>query len=163
MEPQELTNERNKLFENYKSYFSRQAKTSTITFVIFCVLAGLCIFSAVIGYWDWLIGIVGCIIFLVAGSHDIIWYHKLAKADDAQELLTIYDKKRKIEKWTTLTCVLFIIAIIIVLVVISKVDIKRFLLPGALVCLVLSFRFLKDPEMKGIDRLRELVQATNQS
>ena len=163
MEPQELTNERNKLFENYKSYFSKSAKVRTITFVIFCVLAGLCIFSAVIGYWDWLIGIVGCIIFLVAGSHDIIWYHKLAKADDAQELLTIYDKKRKIEKWTTLTCVLFIIAIIIVLVVISKVDIKRFLLPGALVCLVLSFRFLKDPEMKGIDRLRELVQATNQS
>ena len=163
MEPQELTNERNKLFENYKSYFSKSAKVRTITFVIFCVLAGLCIFSAVIGYWDWLIGIVGCIIFLVAGSHDIIWYHKLAKADDAQELLTIYDKKRKIEKWTTLTCVLFIIAIIIVLVVISKVDIKRFLLPGALVCLVLSFRFLKDPEMKGIDRVRELVQATNQS
>ena len=159
MEPQELTNERNKLFENYKSYFSKSAKVRTITFVIFCVLAGLCIFSAVIGYWDWLIGIVGCIIFLVAGSHDIIWYHKLAKADDAQELLTIYDKKRKIEKWTTLTCVLFIIAIIIVLVVISKVDIKIFLLPGALLCLVLS----KDPEMKGIEWLRELVQATNQS
>ena len=50
MEPQELTNERNKLFENYKSYFSRHAKTSTITFVIFCVLAGLCIFGAVTGY-----------------------------------------------------------------------------------------------------------------
>ena len=50
MEPQKLTNERDRLFENYKSYFSRQAKTSTITFVIFCVLAGLCIFSAVIGY-----------------------------------------------------------------------------------------------------------------
>jgi SNF family Na+-dependent transporter len=159
MEPQELANERDRLFENYKSYFSKSAKVRTITFVIFCVLAGLCIFSAVIGYWDWLIGIVGCIIFLVAGSHDIIWYHKLAKADDAQELLTIYDKKRKIEKWTTLTCVLFIIAIIIVLVVISKVDIKIFLLPGALLCLVLS----KDPEMKGIERLRELVQATNQS
>ena len=157
MESQELTNERDRLFENYKSYFSRQAKTSTITSVIFCVLAGLCIFSAVIGYWDWLIGIVGCIIFLVAGIHDMIWYPKLAKADDAQELLTIYDKKRKIEKWTTFIQALFIIASIIMLVI-FKVDISTVIFSGAILCLLLSFRFWKDPEMKGIEWLRELVQ-----
>ena len=155
MEPQELTNERDRLFENYKSYFSRQAKTSTITFVIFCVLAGLCIFSAVIGYWDWLIGIVGCIIFLVAGIHDMIWYPKLAKADDAQELLTIYDKKRKIEKWTQ---ALFIIAFIIMLVI-FKVNISTVIFGGGLLLvLLLPLSFLKDPEMKGIEWLRELVQ-----
>ena len=157
MEPQELTNERDRLFENYKSYFSRQAKTSTITFVIFCVLAGLCIFSAVIGYWDWLIGIVGCIIFLVAGIHDMIWYPKLAKADDAQELLTIYDKKRKIERWTTLIYALFIIAFIIGLVI-SKVNISTVIFSGALLCLVLLSKLEKDPNMKGIEWLRELVQ-----
>lgn len=154
MEPQELANERNKLFENYKSYFSRHAKTSTITFVIFCVLAGLCIFGAVTGYMDWLPCIACCIVFLVAGSHGIIWYPKLAKADDAQELLTIYDKKRKIEKWTQ---ALFIIAFIIMLVI-FKVDISTVILLGAILCLLLSFRFLKDPEMKGIEWLRELVQ-----
>ena len=159
MEPQELTNERNKLFENYKSYFSRHAKTSTITFVIFCVLAGWCIFGAVTGYMDWLPCIACCIVFLVAGSHGIIWYPKLAKADDAQELLTIYDKKRKIEKWTQ---ALFIIAFIIMLVI-FKVDISTVIFSGAILCLLLSFRFLKDPEMKGIEWLRELVQATNQS
>jgi hypothetical protein len=157
MESQELTNERDRLFENYKSYFSRQAKTSTITFVIFCVLAGLCIFIAVIGYWDWLVGIVGCIIFLIAGSHDIIWYPKLAKADDAQELLTIYDKKRTIEKWTTLIYALFIIAFIIGLVI-SKVNISSVIYSGGILVFLLSLRFLKDPFMKGIDRLRELVQ-----
>ena len=154
MEPQELANERNKLFENYKSYFSRHAKTSTITFVIFCVLAGLCIFGAVTGYMDWLPCIACCIVFVVAGSHGIIWYPKLAKADDAQELLTIYDKKRKIEKWTQ---ALFIIAFIIMLVI-FKVDISTVILLGAILCLLLSFRFLKDPEMKGIEWLRELVQ-----
>ena len=155
MEPQELTNERNKLFENYKSYFSRHAKTSTITFVIFCVLAGLCIFSAVIGYMDWLPCIACCIVFLVAGSHGIIWYPKLAKADDAQELLTIYDKKRKIEKWTQ---ALFIIAFIIMLVI-FKVNISTVIFGGGLLLvLLLPLCFLKDPEMKGIEWLRELVQ-----
>jgi len=155
MEPQELTNERNKLFENYKSYFSRHAKTSTITFVIFCVLAGLCIFSAVIGYMDWLPCIACCIVFLVAGSHGIIWYPKLAKADDAQELLTIYDKKRKIEKWTQ---ALFIIAFIIMLVI-FKVNISTVIFGGGLLLvLLLPLSFLKDPEMKGIEWLRELVQ-----
>ena len=155
MEQQELTNERDRLFENYKSYFSRQAKTSTITFVIFCVLAGLCIFSAVIGYMDWLPCIACCIVFLVAGSHGIIWYPKLAKADDAQELLTIYDKKRKIEKWTQ---ALFIIAFIIMLVI-FKVNISTVIFGGGLLLvLLLPLSFLKDPEMKGIEWLRELVQ-----
>lgn len=155
MEPQELTNERDRLFENYKSYFSRHAKTSTITFVIFCVLAGLCIFSAVIGYMDWLPCIACCIVFLVAGSHGIIWYPKLAKADDAQELLTIYDKKRKIEKWTQ---ALFIIAFIIMLVI-FKVNISTVIFGGGLLLvLLLPLSFLKDPEMKGIEWLRELVQ-----
>ena len=155
MEPHELTNERDRLFENYKSYFSRQAKTSTITFVIFCVLAGLCIFSAVIGYMDWLPCIACCIVFLVAGSHGIIWYPKLAKADDAQELLTIYDKKRKIEKWTQ---ALFIIAFIIMLVI-FKVNISTVIFGGGLLLvLLLPLSFLKDPEMKGIEWLRELVQ-----
>ena len=155
MEPQELNNERDRLFENYKSYFSRQAKTSTITFVIFCVLAGLCIFSAVIGYMDWLPCIACCIVFLVAGSHGIIWYPKLAKADDAQELLTIYDKKRKIEKWTQ---ALFIIAFIIMLVI-FKVNISTVIFGGGLLLvLLLPLSFLKDPEMKGIEWLRELVQ-----
>ena len=155
MEPQELINERDRLFENYKSYFSRQAKTSTITFVIFCVLAGLCVFSAVIGYMDWLPCIACCIVFLVAGSHGIIWYPKLAKADDAQELLTIYDKKRKIEKWTQ---ALFIIAFIIMLVI-FKVNISTVIFGGGLLLvLLLPLSFLKDPEMKGIEWLRELVQ-----
>jgi hypothetical protein len=155
MESQELTNERDRLFENYKSYFSRQAKTSTITFVIFCVLAGLCIFGAVTGYMDWLPCIACCIVFLVAGSHGIIWYPKLAKADDAQELLTIYDKKRKIEKWTQ---ALFIIAFIIMLVI-FKVNISTVIFGGGLLLvLLLPLSFLKDPEMKGIEWLRELVQ-----
>ena len=96
-------------------------------------------------------------IFLVAGIHDMIWYPKLAKADDAQELLTIYDKKRKIEKWTTFIQALFIIASIIMLVI-FKVDISTVIFWGAILCLFLSFRFWKDPEMKGIEWLRELVQ-----
>ena len=101
MESHELTVEKNELFESLMRWYSSRSKVSTITFVVCCLLAGLCIFSAVIGHIDWLIGIAGCIILLAAGCHDIIWYHKLAKANDAQEFLTIYDKKRKIDNWTT--------------------------------------------------------------
>ena len=157
MESQELTNEKNELFESLKRWFSKRAKVSTITFVIFCVLAGLCIFSAVIGYLDWIPCIACCIIFLLAGSHDMIWYPKLAKADDAQEFLTIYDKKRKTEKWITLTQALFIIAFIIILVI-FKVDISTVIFWGGLLVLLFILSFWKYPYMRYIDRLRELVQ-----
>ena len=158
MEPQELTNEKNELFESFKSFASRRAKQSTITFVIFCVLAGLCLFSAVIGYMNWITCIVCCIVFLIAGSYGIFWYPKLAKADDAQEFLTIYDKKRKIEKWKTLTQSLLIIAFIIILVI-FKVDTETIIFwGGILVAGMLPIIFWKYPYIKDIDRLRELVQ-----
>ena len=158
MESQELTVEKNKLFESLTWWYSRRAKVSTITFVVFCLLAGLCIFSAVIGYMDWPPSIVGCILFLAVGCHDIIWYHKLAKANNAQELLTIYDKKRKIDKWTAITCALFIISFIIWLVI-SKVDISAVILNGG-VLFILFVVFGDGPwtTKKDINRLRELVQ-----
>ncbi len=160
MEPQELTVEKNKLFESLMWWYSRLSKISTILFVVFCLLAGLCIFSAVIGYMDWTASIVGCIIFLAAGSRYIFLYHKLAKANDAQEFLTIYDKKRKIDKWTAITCALFIIAFIIWLVI-SKVDIGLVIFGGGLLFFSFFVMFGDDPlttTKKDINRLRELVQ-----
>ncbi len=156
MEPQEIINERNGLFEGFKSYFSRQAKRSTISLVIFCVLAGLCIFSAIIGYMDWLPCIVVSIVLLVVGCPDMIGCHKLAKADDAQEFLTIYDKYRKFRKWISLTCVLFLFAIFIEQAM--NKDMKRIFFYGALLVLWLISRPWQDPYKKDIDRLRELAQ-----
>lgn len=159
MESQELTVEKNKLFESLTWWYSRLAKVSTITFVVFCLLAGLCIFSAVIGYMDWPPSIAGCIICLAAGSHDIIWCHKLAKANDAQVFITIYDKKRKIDKWTAITCALFIIAFIIWLVI-SRVDIKLVIFSGGLLLFSFFELFEDGPwsTKKDINRLRELLQ-----
>ena len=157
MESHELTVEKNELFESLMRWYSSRSKVSTITFVVCCLLAGLCIFSAVIGHIDWIIGIAGCIILLAAGCHDIIWYHKLAKANDAQEFLTIYDKKRKIDNWTTLICALLIIAFIIWLVI-GKVDISKVILCGGLLFLSLFEVLGDEPKKKDINRLRELVQ-----
>ena len=157
MEPQGLTVEKNELFESLMRWYSSRSKVSTITFVVCCLLAGLCIFSAVIGHIDWLIGIAGCIILLAAGCHDIIWYHKLAKANDAQEFLTIYDKKRKIDNWTTLICALLLIAFIIELVI-SKVSIAMVIFCGGLLLLSLFEVLGDEPKKKDINRLRELVQ-----
>ncbi len=157
MEPQGLTVEKNELFESLMRWYSSRSKVSTITFVVCCLLAGLCIFSAVIGYMDWTIGIAGCIILLAAGCHDIIWYHKLAKANDAQEFLTIYDKKRKIDNWTTLICALPLIAFIIWLVI-GKVDISKVIFCGGLLLLSLFEVLGDEPKKKDINRLRELVQ-----
>ena len=157
MESHELTVEKNELFESLMRWYSSRSKVSTITFVVCCLLAGLCIFSAVIGYMDWIIGIAGCIILLAAGCHDIIWYHKLAKANDAQEFLTIYDKKRKIDNWTTLICALLLIAFIIWLVI-GKVDISKVIFCGGLLFLSLFEVLGDEPKKKDINRLRELVQ-----
>lgn len=156
MEPQELINEKTGLFEGFKSYFSRQAKRSTITFVISCVLAGLCLFSAVSGYVDWLPCIVCCSVFLAVGCHVMIGHHKLAKANEAQEFLTNYDKYRKIGKCIALSCVLLLIAIVIEQAIYK--DIKRIIIYGALLVLSLISRAWQDPYKRDIDRLRELVQ-----
>ena len=157
MESQELINERNALFEGFKSYFSRKAKRNIIAFVIFCLLAGLFIYSAVIGDMNRLLCIVISIILLVMGSHDMIWHPKLAKADNAQEFLTIYDKYRKIRNWINLTCILFIFAIFIIEQVISQ-DIKRIILYGAFLVIWIISRPWQDPYKTDINRLRELVQ-----
>ena len=157
MESQELINERNALFEGFKSYFSRKAKRNIIAFIIFCLLAGLFIYSAVIGDMNRLLCIVISIILLVMGSHAMIWHPKLAKADDAQEFLTIYDKYRKIGNWINLTCVIFIFAIFIIDQVISK-DIKRIILYSAFLVIWLISRPWQDPYKTDINRLRELVQ-----
>ena len=156
MEPQELTNEKNELFESFKRWASRQTKGSTISFVIFCLLAGLFLFSAATGYMNWLPCIVCCIIFLVVGSHGMIWYHKLAKANDAQEFLTIYDKNRKIGNWITLTSILLLLIPVIQLIKSNGIEIG--ILFAAVLVLCLVARFWKYPYMKSIDRLRELVQ-----
>ena len=159
MESQELTIEKNKLFESLMWWYSRLSKVSTKLFVVLCLLAGLCIFSAVIGYMDWTASIVVCIILLAAGSRGIFLYHKLAKANNAQEFITIYDNKRKIDKWTAITCALFIIAFIIWLVI-SKVDITSVIFNGGMLFLCLFVVFGDGPwtTRKDINRLRELVQ-----
>jgi len=159
MEPQELTVEKNELFGSLMRWFSKRAIVSKITFVIFCLLAGLCVFCAVLGYVDWPPCIVGCIICIVVGGYDMIWYHKLAKANDAQEFLTIYDKVRKREKWTTLTCALFLIAIVIGLIII-KANKEQIILFAALMSLYIigGGGGISDTSPKrDVDRLRELV------
>lgn len=88
----------------------------------------------------------------------MIWCHKLAKANDAQEFLTIYDKVRKREKWTTLTCALFLIAIVIGLIII-KANTEQIILFGALMSLYIIGGGISDTSSKrDVDRLRELVQ-----
>ena len=152
-----MTNEKNELFEAFKRWASRQAKRSTISFAIFCVLAGLCLFSAIIGHMHWLPCIVCCIVFLVVGTLGMIRFHKLANANDAQEFLTNYDKYRKIGNWITIICLLILIAIITMDYIYSK-DTKRLIWFGALLALTLIARPWQDPYKIDINRLRELVQ-----
>ena len=157
MEQEELINEKNELFEGFKSEFSKQAKRSKIGIVFICLFVGLFIASAVSGHINWLPCTIICILLFGAGCHSMIWHNKIAKADDAQEFLTIYDKNRKIEKWKTIICLLLFIAIITMDFIGNK-DIDRVIWYGALLVIILITRPWQDPYKIDIDRLRKLVQ-----
>ena len=94
--------------------------------------------------------------FLSCRESRHVWYHKLAKANDAQEFLTIYDKNRKIGNWITLTSILLLLIPVIQLIKSNGIEIG--ILFAAVLVLCLVARFWKYPYMKSIDRLRELVQ-----
>jgi len=158
METQELINERNELFESFKSEFSKQWRKSLIISILICLLIGLIIYSAVSGDMNWLTCTIVCVCLLIALCHDLLRIHKLTNADSAQDFVTLYDKHRKIHKW------LFLIILPLAIFVIytdpfihNKIDNIIWLAALLLISFIANPPF-HDPYKNSIDRLRELVQ-----
>ena len=155
MEPQELTNEKNELFESLKSKFAKLAKPKSILYCLFGLILGIKLLyetfhhAAIV---DQLMIAVLFFIYVLIGVVWINWYHKIAKTDNAQEFLTIYNKKKIIEIISTIFGLLVLVGILI-----SVIMVFPFELP--LLITLMAIAVLMPPVQKNeIERLRELVQ-----
>ncbi len=155
MEPQELTNEKNELFESLKRKFAKLAKPKSLLFCLFGLILGIKLLydtfhhAAIV---DQLIISVLFFIYVLIGAVWINWYHKIAKTGNAQEFLTIYNKKKIIE-------IISIIFGSLVLVGILIPVIKDFPFDLPFLITLIAIAVLMPPVQKNeIERLRELVR-----
>lgn len=155
MEQQKLINDKNELFESLKSEFANAAKTKSLLYCLFGLILVIKLLyetfhqAATI---DQLIISVSLLLYIVIGALWINWYHKIAKTDNAQEFLTIYNKKKMIE-------IISIIIALLVLVGILISTIKDLPIEFPLLITLIAIADLV-PTMKKneIKQLRELVQ-----
>ncbi len=159
MEPQELINERNELFESIKSDFAKQAKLRTIGFCIFCLLLGFFFFCLIIGMTHdvsikeqvfFVVMLPLCIILGVIYKNR---NSKMANADSAQDLLAVYDKHKKIDMCLIAYGVAILLAILITIRDSSSISI--------LFVIMLIVATIYVPSLKQtnkINQLRELMQ-----
>lgn len=155
MEPQELTNEKNELFESLKSKFAKLVKPKSILYCLFCLILLIKLLydtfhhAAIV---DQLIIAGLFFIYVLIGAVWINWYHKIAKTDNAQEFLTFYNKKKIIEIISTIFGFLFLVSILITVT-------KDYLFDLPFLITLIGISALMPPVLKNeIERLRELVQ-----
>ena len=102
MEQEAINNEKKALFEDLKVKLAKQGKKMNIMFLVWCLLLSAQLVMMAIRHYD-LVGQVLYTVLVVAvvlsGIHSSYWYGKMTKAATVQEMLSIFDKNRKIEKW----------------------------------------------------------------
>ena len=155
MEPQELNVEKNELFEDIRGRFARAAKPKSILYGLFGLLLGIKLLYETFHHApivDQLIITALFFLYVLIGAVWINWYHKIAKTNNAQELLTIYNRKKIIEIITTVFSLLALVGISI-----SVIKDLPFDLP--LLITLMAIGVLMPPvKKKEIEQLRELVQ-----
>lgn len=94
--------EKRALFENIKSEIAKQRKNSNILFLIWCLILSAGLVVCAVKHYDLVGQLVYSALFvgaLLLGLHSSHWLGKMANAATVQELLTVYNKNWKIEKW----------------------------------------------------------------
>lgn len=169
MEHEKLNIGKDELFESIKNEFAKQTKLRTIVFCIFCLLLGIYFCTLIIGAIQ-NAGIKEQVFFAVMFPLCIILgviyknrNSKMANADSAQELLAVYDKHKKIDKWMVAYDVVLLLAIIITVIFngINTSNGISFMLVFMLVIPTIFVLSLK--QTSKIEQLRELVKETNQN
>ena len=156
MEPQELINERNELFESIKRWFSKEVKPRSILFCFFCLILGCMLLYETFHHAviiDQLIFSIMYVLCVIIGIICITWYNKISKADNALDLLAIYEKNKKIE-----TCITVYSLLVVILAIVSII---RTLSLGSLLGIMLISPAIFIPTKKQkdeIEQLRKLVQ-----
>ena len=157
MEQEILNIGKDELFESIKSDFAKQAKPKSILFCFFCLIIGSKLLYETFHHaaivYQLTISVFFFLLVLI-GAAWINWYHKIAKTDNAQEFLTVYDKKKIIE----IVSIVFGLLALVGIVISIKSELS-FELP--LVITLISLAVLTHAvKKKEINRLRELVQNT---
>ena len=122
MEQEELIQERDVLFESLKSGFSELFRKNRILFVTFCLIIGILVFGAIDGSIYWLGCLACCIFILIPVCHNMISFNKLAKAENAQDFLSMLDEYRKISKWMNIAYIPLGLIVIIMCLISRKPD-----------------------------------------
>lgn len=102
MEQEAFNSEKNVLFEKIKSELAKQLKKDNILFLVWCLILTAGLVVCAVRHYILLGQLVYTILFVVSvllSFHSSHWLGKMAKAATAQELLSIYDKNRVIERW----------------------------------------------------------------
>ena len=157
MEQEILNIGKDELFESIRSDFAKQAKLKSILFCPFClILGGKLLYDtfhhAAIVY-QLTISVFFFLLVLI-GAAWINWYHKIAKTDNAQEFLTVYDKKKIIEIVSIVVGLLALVGIVISITSELSFD------PPLIITLISIAVLIPTVKKKEINRLRELVQNT---
>lgn len=95
-------NEKKALFEDLKVKLAKQGKKNNIMFLLWCLILAVGLVKITISHYDLVGQLLYTVLFVVSvvsSIHSSHWYGKMTKTATAQELLSIFDKNRKIEKW----------------------------------------------------------------
>ena len=169
MEREELINEKNRLFNRLRNEMSEQANKSEILFWIFCVSSVLYLIFVVSDYFAEPFDIRDTIYFITVfvTTSVLLFYNttlnkKVAKTDNAQDFLAVYNKYNKVRNWLFIAFFTTLLVTKAVWIGFSKDDlINNVLLVGIITLLFLGVFFSR--QRKDIKRLRELVQETSQN
>ena len=151
--------EKRALFENIKSEIAKQRKNSNILFLIWCLILSAGLVVCAVKHYDLVGQLVYSALFvgaLLLGLHSSHWLGKMANAATVQELLTVYNKNWKIEKWKVI--LFYSIASILSLFYIISLAPDAGLLPYLMLITAIaasSFRGCIGKKRDDIDGLRD--------
>ena len=143
MEHQVSNNEINSLFESLKERLSKYSTLKTILFWFFILLSGVMIILEVMHHTSITAQSILSVLFFICAI--------IANADDAQSLLTAYDKYKKGDTWLT---IIFVIALVFILISIFKFHSNYMIV--ILTILPIIFRIRKKDNTE-IEQLRNLM------
>lgn len=102
MEQEAKNNEKKALFEDLKVKLTKQGKKNNMMFLLWCLILAAGLVAITISHYDLVGQLLYTVLFavlVVSTIHSSHWYGKMTKAATVQEMLSIFDKNRKIEKW----------------------------------------------------------------
>jgi hypothetical protein len=160
MEPNLLNIDRDNLFTSIKRDIAAETKFNKMFFILLGLfLVGFLCYYAIFSHAGTsdILHLVGLFVAIAAfSSYSILWCNKYSRARNAQELLALYDKWERNEKWSFLLIIVFVLILWFIL----EHVVGYFSILGLLALLIIVCYNFKPilSKKSDIEQLRELVQ-----